>query len=96
MAKRKPELQDLGTDGLALMVTIMQHNNNDASWTLSAVADSYRRSLALSQAELTLVRNRLRHLLAGPYQPSTDALRDALWPSQEEIENLAASLEKGL
>lgn len=94
--KKESELQDLGTDGLALIVTIMQRNNNDADYVLNQLVGSYRHSLACTHAELILMRAGLEAALSGRYQPSSDTLRDALCPSRADIEELAAKLEKGL
>lgn len=75
-----------------LLAAIISQMFADSAATTNALLDSYKHTTDRATASLGLVRARISELLDGPYLPSPDALRAALWPSDAEIE---AEIEAG-
>lgn len=70
------------------VVALMEQSVRDREWLTNAVIDGEKRQRVRAQAELALVRDRTCELLDHPWTPSTDAMREALYPSEAEIEEM--------
>jgi hypothetical protein len=79
------------TEAEGFMVTpfvaaLMEKSATETAWATNQVLDAAERKAKRAQATLDLVRERISKLIKGPWMPTTDALRNALWPFDEEIE----------
>lgn len=70
------------------VVSLMEQSARDTAWTTNAVIDGEKRRADRAEAELRLIRNGVYDLLDHPWTPSSDALREALHPAEEDIKEL--------
>lgn len=74
----------------ALMTASMMATAAETDQVINAL--QYR--AARAEAELDLVRQSVSTLLEGPYMPMPDALRNALWPARETIDEVLGETEE--
>lgn len=70
------------------MAQLMEQSANDTAWSVNATIDAEKRRADRAEATLLLIRNAMYELLGNPWTPSSGAIRYALEPSEEEIEEL--------
>lgn len=68
------------------VAALMEKSATETAWATNQVLDAAEREAKRAQATLDLVRERISKLIKGPWMPTTDALRKALWPFDEEID----------
>jgi hypothetical protein len=81
-----PPTSTMPPEALGLVVELMRRNASNAAWTTNQLLDGYRADLATRTAELAAIRAGVSALLAGPWMPTSDAIRDALYPAAEVID----------
>ena len=74
-------------EALKLIITLMEQNSRDTAWTTNALLESYMEEARRAKAEVLAIRHQIRKLLAGPYQPSNDAIIWALYPTPPEVDS---------
>ncbi len=66
-----------------LVIRLMQASRAQADATTNTLLDSLTEQLADSRAEVDAIRARIQGLFYGPYEPSENAILNALYPSDE-------------
>lgn len=79
----------MAKDVEAFVAQLMLANSAEREHIYKQLMLSYQREAKIYELELSLIRQRINALLAGPYMPTTDAISFALYPDRFEIENRA-------
>lgn len=74
-----------------LLADILSANARTTADATNRVIDSLRQQLDYAHARAALVEERMVRLLDGPWMPTSQALLDALYPSDEKIRARAAT-----
>lgn len=77
--------QDSGT--LALVITLMRRNANDASHISEQLIPAYQRDIERLQATIALIRIDINNAYSKPYAPSQNTILNCLWPDEQDINN---------
>ena len=73
-------------EGLELALQLMGASSEGLARTTNTLIDNLTAERDELRAEIHAVRDRIDMLLSGPYMPSADSLRSALWPSKATID----------
>jgi len=68
-----------------LVGDILTQMITDTAATTNTLIDSLTLSAETAKAEIRAIRSGINALLDGPWMPTSDAIRGALWPSEAEI-----------
>ena len=79
MTEKPPTLID------PLVAQLMTASMAETAAVTNMVAEDLQRRVRDREAELDLVRIRIENLLAAPYMPTETVLRNALYPSRDEV-----------
>lgn len=78
--------KQIDADAAALVMQIMAQNSKDASYISNQLVDAYQKTAERNQAIIDAIRWKMRRLFDSGYQPSESSIVNALWPSEELIE----------
>lgn len=73
-------------EGLELALRLMGASSEALAGTTNTLIDNLTAERDELRAELHAIRDRIEGLMSGPYMPSSDSIRLALWPSAATIE----------
>lgn len=68
-----------------LVVQILEANSAALAHTTNTLIDNLTAQLDEERATVAAIRDQIESLLSGPWMPTSDALRGALWPSKEAV-----------
>lgn len=71
--------------GLELALTLMGASAEGLAHTTNTLLDNLTAERDELRAELSAIREVIDGMLSGPYMPTPDAIRLALWPSAHTI-----------
>lgn len=77
--------EDTTVPTIALL--IMRQMNIDASFTLNALVEGYKRDAERLQATVDLIRQGINNAYCKPYAPSQNTILNCLWPYEDDIDN---------
>lgn len=76
-----------------LVVALIEQQAKDLAYTTNALIDGLTDQYRDARAELTMIRVSLARLLHGPYQPSSYAIQQAMYPSGDAIDARRKQME---
>lgn len=75
---------------LSTMIRLMGATHRETASVTNSLIESYQRSLAERDAELSIIRGEVDRLLSGEYAPSEAAIvRAVFYPNRQRIQELA-------
>lgn len=86
-AQLRQKLSEQDSDTLALVVTLMQRNANDAAHLGEQLIPAYQRDIERLQATIDLIRQGINNAYCKPYAPSQNTILNCLWPYEDDIED---------
>jgi hypothetical protein len=69
----------------SLVAQLLEANMTQTHAVTNAVIDNLTRNRDEANATLAAIRAGVFRLLSGPYMPTSEAIREALWPSADMV-----------
>lgn len=69
----------------SMVAEMVSQNYRDYAGTTQTLIESYQADIAELRATLGAIRQRIGHLLSGPYMPTPAVLLDALYPDPSSL-----------
>jgi hypothetical protein len=81
----EPSGETMPREAVELLAALVERNAHDAHYVTDQLMTGYKNQAEEAQAELAAIRDGILSLLDGPWMPTPDAIRMALWPSAANI-----------
>lgn len=81
----EPSGETMPVEAVALIAALTEKNAHDLHYITDQLMESYKAQAEEAQAELAAIREGITSLFDGPWMPSPDAVRMALWPSTNHV-----------
>lgn len=90
------ELATMGSEALALMLTVMQHSRHEADHITNGLMAGYQADYYRTLAQLQVVRRQVEHTFRRGYMPTPEVVLDAVnYPDPTAVAEQIARFEKG-
>lgn len=81
----EPSGETMPVEAAELMGALIERNAHDLHFVTDQLMEGYKEERDEARAELSAIREGITSLFDGPWMPSPDAIRMALWPSTNHV-----------